>query len=509
VTHDVIVLGSSFTGALLAWILARQGMRVLVLDRGRHPRFAVGESSTPTADAALARIAARWDLPAVAPLSRYGSWRRAYPELGRGLKRGFSYFQHREGKPFAEGPAHDASLLVAASASDEESDTHWVRADVDAFFFRQAVAAGADCREDAVIDSLEGPGAGPRSAWSIRWREAAAGGAATAPRLVDATGGGGVLGAHLGLDSLGRLLTTRCGAIYSHVAGLGSWDRLRLDAGDGSTVAPFRSDDAAQHHLLADGWVWMLRFDDDRASVGIVTRHPAGGISAAPADARPLDARWAAALAGYPDVRRLLAGARLLRPLAAVPRLSRLWARASGPGWAMLPTTAGFVDPLHSTGIAHGLSGVERLAALLLAESHDEQAWLGYGRDVVDEVRWIDAIVGVCSAAIPDFELFRLASTWYFLAVVASERAAAAGIPLAAGGFLSAKNRALRGALTSGLATLGDLVGTDPSSPARGSGLASLHDLLAPLDTVGLLDPAAHNRIAHTAARKPVAAARP
>jgi hypothetical protein len=55
--------------------------------------------------------------------------------------------------------------------------------------------------------------------------------------------------------------------------------------------------------------------------------------------------------------------------------MSRLWSRASGPGWAMLPTTAGFVDPLHSTGIAHGLRGVERIAELLLADRHDEAAW--------------------------------------------------------------------------------------------------------------------------------------
>jgi tetracycline 7-halogenase / FADH2 O2-dependent halogenase len=505
-TCDVIVLGSSFTGSLLAWILASRGMRVIVLDRGRHPRFAVGESSTPTADATIARIAARWDLPALAPLARYGTWRRARPELGRGLKRGFSYFQHRPGEPFADGPAHEASLLVAASASDEESDTHWVRADVDAFFFEQAVAAGADCREEATIESLDGPrdsGPGDRAApcWSVRWRSPEGTGSATAPRLVDATGGGGVLAAHLGLDSLSSALTTRTAAVYSHVAGLGSWDRLRLEAGDASTVSPFRSDDAAQHHLLANGWVWMLRFDDDRASVGIVTRHDA---AVRPAAASP-GALWEAGLADYPDVRRLFAGARMLRPLATIDRISRLWARASGPGWAMLPTTAGFVDPLHSTGIAHGLSGVERVASLLLAERHDEPAWLAYGSDVVDEVRWIDALVGACYAAIPDFELFRLASTLYFLAVVASERADAAGLPPSDRGFLSAKNAPLRRSLTASLAALRQVIASAPSGADRAAALAAIRADLAPWDQVGLLDHASRNRIAHTAARKPAA----
>ncbi len=31
----------------------------------------------------------------------------------------------------------------------------------------------------------------------------------------------------------------------------------------------FDGDDAAQHHVLADGWMWMLRFDCGITSVGI------------------------------------------------------------------------------------------------------------------------------------------------------------------------------------------------------------------------------------------------
>jgi len=521
-THDVIVLGSSFSGSLLAWILAHRGMRVLVLDRGRHPRFAVGESSTPAADAVLARLAARFDLPALAPLARYGAWQRAYPELGCGRKRGFSYFQHRPGRPFSDGPDHEASLLVAASATDDESDTHWVRADVDAFFFGRALAAGAECHEEATITAIDGPGREAAPAWTVRWRRAAGAGApagadaagtvtgtATARRLVDATGGGGALAAHLGLAPLDDLLLTRTGAVYGHFSGVGSWDALQLAAGNASTIDPFRSDDAAQHHLLADGWVWMLRFNDDRCSVGIVTRHGAGAAAPSATHGHPaaLKARWHARLAEYPCVRRLLAGSRALRPLASVERMSRLWSRASGPGWAMLPTTAGFIDPLHSTGIAHGLGGVERVADLLLAERHDDAAWDRYGRDVVDEVRWIDALVSGCYAALPDFELFRAASTHYFLAAVDGERADAAGLPPAGRGFLAAGNAPLRAAITASLADLRGLVAAGPAADAgrRAAVLAGIRDRLGPWDHPGLLDPAARNRFAHTAARKPVA----
>jgi FADH2 O2-dependent halogenase len=118
-------------------------MRVLVVDRGRHPRFAIGESSTPAADLILANLAARHRLPELAPLARWGSWQARYPDLGCGKKRGFSYFHHRPGERFRDTPDHAASLLVAASATDAGSDTHWLRADVDTFFCTSAARAGA------------------------------------------------------------------------------------------------------------------------------------------------------------------------------------------------------------------------------------------------------------------------------------------------------------------------------------------------------------------------------
>ena len=114
---DVLILGSGFSGSMLAWILASQGMRATIIDRGHHPRFAIGESSTPAADMVIADLASRYQLPALAALSRYGSWKAALPQLGCGKKRGFSYFHHTAGAAYHDTPDHAASLLVAASGS--------------------------------------------------------------------------------------------------------------------------------------------------------------------------------------------------------------------------------------------------------------------------------------------------------------------------------------------------------------------------------------------------------
>lgn len=489
---DAIVLGSSFSGSLLGWILAARGMRVLILDRGRHPRFAIGESSTPAADLILADLARRYGLAALAPLARWGSWQATYPNLGCGKKRGFSYFHHRPGAPFGDTPDHAASLLVAASATDAGSDTHWLRADVDQFLFTKAIEAGAEGRESCAVESLDrGEGR-----WTVRYRDATDGGratgTATAPFLLDATGSGGALAGALGLDRLDDRLLTRTGALFGHFHGVGSWDDLQEAIGNRSTTSPFRSDDAAQHHCLEAGWMWILRFRDDLASVGIVQpadvcrRWADGGEGT-------LDEIWQRTLSAYPSLVRLLVGARAARPLTVIPRLSRLWSRASGHGWAMLPTTAGFVDPLHSTGIAHGLSGVERVAGLLLAGSFDEAAWNAYGVAVIDEIRWIDLLVSACYDVLPDFDRFRLASTLFFLATVEAERGYARGETTASQGFLAARNAPLRAALAAARA---DLV-------SGASGIAvRLRQSLAAFDPVGLLDPAALHRFAHTAVDK-------
>ncbi|RLS31663.1 MAG: hypothetical protein DWH79_09320, partial [Planctomycetota bacterium] len=445
---EAIILGSSFSGALLAWILAARGMRVLIIDRSRHPRFAIGESSTPAADLILADLATRHQLPKLAPLARWGSWQATYPHIGCGKKRGFSYFHHRRGEPFSDTADHTASLLVAASATDAGSDTHWLRADVDQFLHASAVGAGAASREDCVIESIERQGAD----WSVRFRSLTEGvkdaaETARAPFLIDATGGGGAVARALGLERLDDTLLTRTGALFGHFHGVDSWDRLQAAAGNFSTTSPFRSDDAAQHHLIDGGWMWILRFGDDLASVGIVQpadvcRRWAGGADGT------LDSVWQKKLAEYPSIALLLAASRPTRPLSIMPKMSRLWSRASGDGWAMLPTTAGFIDPLHSSGIAHGLSGVQRLADLLLAESFDAAAWQAYGTAVIDEVYWIDELVSACYAVLPDFDRFRLASTLFFLATVQAERGYQRGETTASQGFLAARNAPLRMALS-------------------------------------------------------------
>jgi len=85
---------------------------------------------------------------ALTPLAAYGPWRRHYPHVTCGLKRGFTYYKHQDGQRFVARADRRNELLVAASPGDEVSDTHWLRADVDQFLMQEAVSLGATVHTD-------------------------------------------------------------------------------------------------------------------------------------------------------------------------------------------------------------------------------------------------------------------------------------------------------------------------------------------------------------------------
>src|SRR5438552_1747607 len=151
---DIAVVGSGFGGSLLAMIARRLGRSVILLERGRHPRFAIGESSTPLANLLLEELARRYDLPRLLPLTKWGSWQRTYPEIACGLKRGFTFYHHKFGQPSDENAERGNQLLVGASPHDEIADTHWYRPDFDHFLVREAQSMGVEYFDDCRLNLL-------------------------------------------------------------------------------------------------------------------------------------------------------------------------------------------------------------------------------------------------------------------------------------------------------------------------------------------------------------------
>lgn len=431
--YDYLVIGSGFAGSLIACILQTHGRRVAIVDRSSHPRFAIGESSTPAAGLILSSLADQYNLPWLKPFAKYGTWRQACPGITTGRKRGFSYFQHEPGKPFLPRPGHTNELLAAASSSDELSDTQWFRSEVDEYFFKQACEAGVAPFENSEITSLEKTNSG----WIATVSKSGSIRRLSAGFLIDASGAGQVLARHLDIDDDTSQLETCSRAIFAHVTDLPEWSTILERTSPGSTSDhPFKSDHAAQHHLLDEGWMWWLRFDSNITSVGLVISDqataPAQPLAAESRDSPARD-EFFHIINRYPSLHEAFAAVSLITPsdtLIRTCRLQRLSKTIAGNGWAMLPHTAGFIDPLHSTGIAHSLAGVERLSEILLAHSRltnnpsADVSLQHYSSMIRDELTLIDQLVAGCYDAIAhrSFRKFVAFTMCYFAAATTWER---------------------------------------------------------------------------------------
>jgi FADH2 O2-dependent halogenase len=426
---DLAVIGSGFAGSLVSLVARRLGRSVTLLERGTHPRFAIGESSSPLANILLETLSDRYGLTRIRPLARWGSWRRTYPEVACGLKRGFTFYAHEPGRAFAGHAKRDNELLVAASLRDEVADTHWYRPDFDHFLVREAEAAGACYLDRTTIERVEERGgrmflSGDRAGERVM---------VAARLIVDASGARGFLSRMFELGEKKFESLPRTEALYSHFRGVRRLNEMPEFRG--SEGAPYPVDDAAVHHVFPEGWIWVLRFGNGVTSAGVAaTARLARELRFG--DGAPA---WDRLLQRLPSVAEQFRMADPLLPFVHQTRLSFRSARASGPGWTLLPSAAAFVDPLLSTGFPLTLAGIERLARALeedwgsprLAARLENDA-----RKTLFEADTAGLLVGALYATFSDFPLFAALAKLYFAAASYSEVARRLSRADLAGSFL-------------------------------------------------------------------------
>ena len=466
---DLALVGSGFGASILAMIARRLGLRVTLFERGRHPRFAIGESASPLAGILIEQLSDRYGLPRLRPLSAYGTWQRDYPEVVCGLKRGFTYFKHEAGCSYRADAGRTNQLLVAASPSDELSDTHWLRSDVDRFLVNEAVSLGADYLDEVSLDAVGWRSGGDPELHGTRHGRPLR---VRARFVVDASGPRGFLSRALAIDDRGFDGYPPTQALYSHFTGVARCDEMpdygpgtrdwglgTGDSGSGigdpsSQVPPYPIDDAALHHVFDGGWMWVLRFGNGVTSAGVAVEDWLAEdlriAEGAPA--------WARLLARYPSVAAQFADARAIREFTWMPRLAYRASVAAGDRWAMLPSAAAFVDPLFSTGIPLTLLGIERLARLLELSggrggSFDPPAvdppsgLADYSQATLAEADLTARFVAGSYAAFSRFEMFAAYSMFYFAAASFSEMARRLSSDCAPRGFLCAGNAAFTSAI--------------------------------------------------------------
>jgi FADH2 O2-dependent halogenase len=407
---DVAVIGAGFAGSIMALVLQRLGLKPILLERGAHPRFAIGESSTPLANLALEELGRAYDLPQLVALSEYGRWQKAYPQLACGLKRGFSYFTHKPDQPFVPDAVHSNELLVAASPTDEVADTHWFREHIDAFFADEVQRLGI-----LYLDRTEITGIDHDTRWSLTGRQGDRPVEVNAKFVIDATGPGGFLARALSIDNRPSRLRTNCWSVYTHFEGVSFWEDVLRSHGADLDAHPFPCDAAALHHVVEEGWIWVLRFNNGITSAGIAF----DGERRPPRDAGAPEGEWRRLLQRYPSIAENFREARPVQPWVRTGRLQRQARQIVGPDWALLPHAAYFLDPFFSAGNAHTLHGIQRLARILTDHWQKpslEEQLLAYEELLKREIDVVDKLVHGSYQAFRHFDLFTAYTMHYFAA---------------------------------------------------------------------------------------------
>ncbi len=480
---DLAIVGSGFGGSLLAMVARRVGLSVILLERLAHPRFAIGESTSPLANLVIEQLAGQYDLPQLKPLASWGQWQRTYPQVIGGLKRGFTYFKHDEGKRYRTAADRSNQLLVAASPNDETADSHWMRSSVDQFLVDQATATGVEYLDQTRLDSVELPADGVVGLKGERLgREVCI----TARLVIDASGPRGFLSRNLNLRETAFADYPPTQSLFSHFTGVRRCDEMRDYAV--CEEPPYPMDAAAVHHVFPGGWMWVLRFNNGVTSAGIaVTDELADELGLAEGETA-----WRRFLSRFPSIAAQFAGAEAIREFTRQPRLTYRSTVATGRNWVMLPSAAAFVDPLFSTGIPLTLLGIERLGKIL-AESFGRDdlshRLREYGEVTLAEADQTAHFIGSCYAAFPQFEKFTAYSMFYFAAASYSEMARRLGRGHLVTRFLAAD----RSEFAAGIREFGDKLrrsrhGGDPNAFAQ-----RVADSVDCLNIAGLCNPQKRN----------------
>lgn len=388
-TFDVAVLGSGVSGGVLSIILASQGAKVVMIEGGVHPRFAVGESTIPHTSMLSSMLAEQYGVPELETI--------AYPERiaseiapTSGIKRAFGFAYHRAGEEYdpAEG------LLVGTSSKDE---THVFRQDLDAWLTYRAVQRGVELRQGTSIQAVEIDESGVELTTK-------AGDVIRARYVVDGTGFRSVLADRYDLREKPTRFDHHSRSMFTHMIDVGVFD-------EGNPMQiPWEQ--STMHHVFDCGWFWVIPFNNwpgstnPLVSVGLTVdprKHPK------PAGVRA-EVEFQQFLDLFPAVARQFSDAKTVRPWVSTERLQYSARQGIGYRWCLMSHANGALDPLFSRGMVNTLEITAALVGPLLQALNDDD----FGMERFEHIEplhrrildYNDALVSNAFASWQDFDLW-------------------------------------------------------------------------------------------------------
>jgi flavin-dependent dehydrogenase len=317
---DVAIIGGGPAGAITATLLARDGLRVVLLERSPTWRWrACGVFTSPAATAALRRVGlAESDLRRVL---------RPIPAMRVETRQGVSF-----------------RLTYGGSGSLDDSAVGIDRAALDALLLNRARDAGVEVRLGAQVERVE---LGPVQGDPLAFQQLILAGAAEplVARLV------------VGADGLRSIVAHAAGVDRTSPLG----HRVGLSFHLPDPLGNVEHD--ARMVIIDDGYAGLAPVPGRRVNVGIVLGrswseflrvHGAAEIARGIVERLP-SSDGAPALLWHP-----------LDPIAGVAPLGHRVTRRGGEGWVLVGDAAGFLDPFTGEGLHRAF-----VSAALAAESID------------------------------------------------------------------------------------------------------------------------------------------
>jgi len=405
--YDIIILGTGIGGTMLGAILAHHNLSVLMLDSETHPRFAIGEATTPDTNFRLKLLGLKYDVPEISFLSAFQPL-RDYVSPACGVKRAFSFLYQREGKDQIPGETHQYPTIAPPMGPD----CHFFRQDTDAYMMTVAAGYGAKVRQKTRIAEIDIQD--DHVTLTSEQGETFRG-----KYLVDGTGMKSVLSHKLGLRDDPDKFRTNTRAIFNHMVGVRPYDQVGASRKEHGIKYPLSQ--STLHHVFEGGWFWIIPFNNHQdstnplCSVGLVLNrrlHPETGMD-------PGEEFWSY-VNKFPAMVRQFEGAQAIRGWVGTGRLQYGSTNITGHRYSLLSHAGFFIDPLYSTGLALTTAWVDLLAGQLLKafESGDfsVESFEHLNQFFKNNIGYADEVVSSSFVAFRDFDLW---DAWYRVWVVA------------------------------------------------------------------------------------------
>ncbi|MCL6754530.1 tryptophan 7-halogenase [Nostoc sp. CCCryo 231-06] len=346
---DVIVLGSGLAGSILATILAKHNLRVLMIDKGTHPRFAIGEAMTPDTDLMMSILSYQYSVPEIGHLSSFDNICDHISPSACGLKRSFNFIYHREGKK---------QTLQECNKVGVHPSSHLFRQDIDQYMVDVAVKYGVKLLENTQIKELNIEKSGVKI-------HIETGEHFTANYLVDGSGYNSLLSSKLNLRDNPIKFKTHSRSIFTHMIGVKRYDDcIQADKNSPEELLWYQG---TLHHVFDGGWMWVIPFNNHQrshnpiCSIGVnfdCRRFPKTDISP--------EQEFQDLLFRFPGVAVQFENAKPVRNWISTERLQYSSHSCMGERFYLLPHAAGFIDPLYSFGLVNTCTIIIPLAARIM-----------------------------------------------------------------------------------------------------------------------------------------------